>query len=193
MAAGPQAVGPGGAGPGGTAPALPPTLPGGRYPLFPSLLSPPAPPAAVGSGPGATGAAPLGAAPQPPSDLAALIDRAALAHGLPPRLLAALVQEESGFDPNARSRAGAMGLTQLMPATAAALGVSDPWNPAENLDAGAAYLAGLIDRYGGNVPLALAAYNAGPGAVAEWGGIPPYPETQRYVRNVLALAGMAQT
>jgi len=106
--------------------------------------------------------------------------------------LAALVQEESGFDPNARSRAGAMGLTQLMPATAAALGVSDPWNPAENLDAGAAYLAGLIDRYGGNVPLALAAYNAGPGAVAEWGGIPPYPETQRYVRNVLALAGMAQ-
>jgi soluble lytic murein transglycosylase-like protein len=192
MAAGPQAVGAGGALPGGPTPPAPPTLPGGRYALFPSLLSPPAPPATVGSGPGATGTAASGAAPQPPADLAALIDRAALAHGLPPRLLAALVQEESGFDPNARSRAGAMGLTQLMPATAAALGVSDPWNPAENLDAGAAYLAGLIDRYGGNVPLALAAYNAGPGAVAEWGGIPPYPETQRYVRNVLALAGMAQ-
>jgi soluble lytic murein transglycosylase-like protein len=162
--------------------------------LFPSLAAlagaGAVAPAAVGSGPGmgaalngATGAA-------PPAALAALVDQAAQAHGLSPSLLAALVQEESGFDPAARSPVGAMGLTQLMPATAAALGVTNPYDPVENLNGGAAYLSGLIHRYGGNVALALAAYNAGPGAVDRWGGIPPYPETQRYVQNVLALAGL---
>lgn len=145
--------------------------------------------AGVGVGPGSGGLAAPGV--EAPASLAALIDQVAQAHGLPANLLTALVQEESGFDPAARSSAGAMGLTQLMPGTAASLGVSDPWNASENLNGGATYLAGLLQSYHGNVALALAAYNAGPGAVTRWGGIPPYPQTQAYVRNILAMAGLS--
>jgi soluble lytic murein transglycosylase-like protein len=113
------------------------------------------------------------------------IDAAAARHGIDPALLRGLVRQESGFDPRAHSAAGAMGLTQLMPATAASLGVTDPYDPVQSLDGGARYLRQMLDRFGGDPAKALAAYNAGPGAVARFGGVPPYQETQNYVRNIL--------
>jgi soluble lytic murein transglycosylase-like protein len=199
----------GAVGAGATSPAAAPPVPSTGYTLFPSLVSlvsgVQATPATVGSGPGFGPMTTLGsttamqgsAAPaqgaQPPADIAALIDQVAAAHGLPPNLLTALVRQESGFDPNAKSPVGAMGLTQLMPSTAASLGVQNPWDPVENLNGGATYLAGLLKSYNGNVQLALAAYNAGPGAVQKWGGVPPYPETQAYVRNIMALSGLKST
>jgi soluble lytic murein transglycosylase-like protein len=108
---------------------------------------------------------------------------AAERHGLDPRLLAALVWAESGFDPGVESHAGALGLAQLMPGTAAGLGV-DPHDPVQNLEGGARYLRAQLDRFG-SVDLALAAYNAGPGRVVEAGGIPRIAETQAYVPRVL--------
>jgi soluble lytic murein transglycosylase-like protein len=110
------------------------------------------------------------------------IERAARRHGLDPRLLAALVKQESGFRADAGSHAGAIGLAQLMPGTARELGV-DPYDPVANLDGGARYLSQQLERFG-SVPLALAAYNAGPGRVSSAGGIPQISETQHYVRNV---------
>jgi soluble lytic murein transglycosylase-like protein len=112
------------------------------------------------------------------------ITAAAKRHGLDPALLAGLIEQESGFNANARSGAGAQGLTQLMPGTAAGLGVTDPLDPAQSIDGGAKYLAEQLDRFGGDVARALAAYNAGPGAVQRFGGVPPYAETQNYVRVV---------
>ncbi|MFT4034775.1 MAG: lytic transglycosylase domain-containing protein [Patulibacter sp.] len=114
------------------------------------------------------------------------ITAAATKYDLDPALLAGLVKQESGFDPSIRSAAGATGLTQLMPATAKALGVTDATDPAQSLEGGAKYLREQLDRFGGDERLALAAYNAGPGAVQRYGGIPPYPETQHYVTAVLA-------
>ncbi|MGB9804177.1 lytic transglycosylase domain-containing protein [Desulfofundulus sp.] len=119
-------------------------------------------------------------------DLGALIDGVAEKYGLEPALLKAVVKVESGFNPLARSPAGAQGLMQLMPATAAAMGVKNPWDPRENLEAGARYLKSLLERFGGNVNLALAAYNAGPGAVRRYGGVPPYRETRQYLQRVAA-------
>jgi len=115
------------------------------------------------------------------------IEAAAAKNGVDPALLRALVRQESGFDPAARSGAGAVGLTQLMPGTAASLGV-DPTDPAQALDGGARYLRQQLDRFGGDERKALAAYNAGPGAVARFGGVPPYTETQNYVQRVLGYA-----
>lgn len=114
------------------------------------------------------------------------INAAAKKYGLDPSLLAGLVKQESGFNPNARSSAGATGLTQLMPATAKSLGVTDATNPAQALDGGAKYLKQMLDKFGGDPKLALAAYNAGPGAVTRFGGIPPYAETKAYVEKVLS-------
>jgi soluble lytic murein transglycosylase-like protein len=114
-----------------------------------------------------------------------LIDQAAARNGVDPAVLHGLIQQESGFDPSATSSAGASGLTQLMPGTAASLGVTDPLNPAESIEGGARYLGQLTNEFGGNTEDALAAYNAGPGAVQQYGGIPPYAETQSYVSKVL--------
>jgi soluble lytic murein transglycosylase-like protein len=112
------------------------------------------------------------------------ITAAARRHGLDPALLAGLIKQESGFDPNARSGAGAQGLTQLMPATATGLGVTNPLDPAQAIEGGAKYLARQLEAFGGDTARALAAYNAGPGAVQRFGGVPPYAETQNYVRIV---------
>lgn len=109
---------------------------------------------------------------------------AANRHGVDPQLFLKLVQQESGFDPNAVSSAGAQGLTQLMPGTAEYLGVTDPFDPYQNLDGGARFLRQQLDDFG-DPSLALAAYNAGPGNVRKYGGIPPFKETQNYVRNIL--------
>jgi len=117
-----------------------------------------------------------------------LIDAAAARNGLDPAVLHGLIEQESGFDPSATSSAGASGLTQLMPGTASSLGVADPQNPAESIEGGARYLGQLMSQFGGNTEDALAAYNAGPGAVEQYGGTPPYAETQSYVSKVLGYA-----
>ena len=121
--------------------------------------------------------------------LAREIERTAARHGVDPRLVEAVVRVESAGDPGAVSPKGALGLMQLMPARAAALGVQDAFDPAANLDGGVRHLRDLLARYDGNLSLALAAYNAGEAAVRAHGGIPPFPETRAYVRKVLALYG----
>jgi len=116
------------------------------------------------------------------------ITAAAKANGLDPALLAGLIKQESNFNPTAGSPAGARGLAQLMPATAAGLGVTNVLDPVQSINGGAKYLAQQLKTFGGDVAKALAAYNAGPGAVQRFGGIPPYAETQNYVRIVQANA-----
>ena len=118
------------------------------------------------------------------SDYDPLIDQAAQVHRLPPALVKAVIAAESDFDPQAVSRAGAQGLMQLMPTTAAVLGVADPLEPTQNVHGGVSYLRSLLDRYG-DLTRALAAYNAGPEAVDHYGGMPPYRETRAYVDRVL--------
>jgi soluble lytic murein transglycosylase len=113
-----------------------------------------------------------------------MIEQNATVHGVSPHLVRAVIQQESGFNPRAISHKGAMGLMQLMPATATEHGVSDPYDPAENIRAGVAYLKGLLVRFKDNVELALAAYNAGPTAVTKYGAIPPYRETRDYVSRI---------
>jgi soluble lytic murein transglycosylase-like protein len=113
-----------------------------------------------------------------------LIEENAAAHGVSPHLVRAVIQQESAFNPNALSHKGAMGLMQLMPATAAELGVSDPYNPSENIRGGVAYLKGLLVKFEDNIELALAAYNAGPTAVTKYGAVPPYRETRNYVQRI---------
>ena len=121
-----------------------------------------------------------------------LIERYATRSEVPAELIRAVVDVESGFDPAAHSSAGAMGLMQLMPETAAELGVADPYDPADNLRGGITYLKQLLEQFDGDQELALAAYNAGPGAVERYGNqIPPYSETRNYVRKVRAATDAA--
>jgi soluble lytic murein transglycosylase-like protein len=110
-------------------------------------------------------------------------------YGIPVSLLKAVARSESSFRSDAVSRAGAVGVMQLMPATAAGLGVTDPLDPEQNIMGGAKYLRQQLDAFDGDTRLALAAYNAGPGNVRKYGGVPPFEETQNYVRKVLSLAG----
>ncbi|MBV0932847.1 lytic transglycosylase domain-containing protein [Marinobacterium weihaiense] len=115
------------------------------------------------------------------------IDRIAGLHGVDKALVRAVIHAESAFNPQARSRVGAQGLMQLMPQTAAELGVGNPFDVDQNIDGGVRYLAMLLKRYDHDVRLATAAYNAGPGAVQEYGGVPPYAETRAYVKRIAIL------
>ena len=122
----------------------------------------------------------------PPRPFAAIIDAASVRHGVDAALLFALIEVESSYRPNAVSPKGAMGLMQLMPATAQQYAVADPYDPSDNVEAGTQHLRSLLDRY--DVDSALAAYNAGEGSVRKFGGVPPFPETRRYVTKIRALA-----
>lgn len=144
----------------------------GNAPLNPMMLGQLAPPAGPEGG-----------------DLRALAAQIADKYGLDPALFESLIEQESSFNPRAVSAAGAMGLTQLMPKTAQGLGVTDPYDPVQSLNGGAKYLAQMLKEFGGDPKLALAAYNAGPGAVKRYGGIPPFSETQDYVRKILGRLG----
>jgi soluble lytic murein transglycosylase-like protein len=117
----------------------------------------------------------------------AAVERAAERHNVDPNLVRALIKVESNFNPNAVSRKGAMGLMQLMPQTARELKLSNPFDPDQNVDAGVRHLKKLMESFGGNVQLSLAAYNAGAGAVARSAGIPHYSETRNYVRRITQL------
>jgi len=127
---------------------------------------------------------PAAAAAQPvdyPTGIDAAVQRIAAEHSLPPQLIHSVIKVESNYDPHAVSSKGALGLMQLIPSTARRFGVSDAFNPIQNIQGGAKYLRYLLDLFDGSYPLALAAYNAGEAAVTKYGGIPPYAETQNYV------------
>lgn len=121
---------------------------------------------------------------------AGLITAAAEAHGVDPLLVQALIQVESNYKPRARSSKGAMGLMQLMPSTAREYNVRNAYDPKANIEAGVQKLKSLIEKWEGNIALALASYNAGEGAVSKFNGVPPYRETQKYVSKILSIAGL---
>lgn len=167
----------------GAPPTGPAAAPAPAAASFASTLA-----SAMASGNGVPGASVSGPAPAPfaPQHIEALVQSNASAWQVDPALVKAVIANESGFDTNATSKVGAQGLMQLMPGTASSLGVRDPYDPQQNVAGGTRYLRGLLDRFGGDARLAVAAYNAGPGAVEKYGDVPPYAETQSYVQNVLA-------
>jgi soluble lytic murein transglycosylase-like protein len=120
-----------------------------------------------------------------PAEIQSLVNSASERNAVPAALVNAVVMAESAGNPSAISMAGAQGLMQLMPGTSAACGIANPFDPAQNVDCGSRYLRGLLARYNNDVELAVAAYNAGPGAVDEYHGVPPYAETRAYVSRVL--------
>jgi soluble lytic murein transglycosylase-like protein len=128
---------------------------------------------------------PISPAPVPPGQIDALVQQNAAIWQVDPALIKSVIANESSFNANATSNVGAQGLMQLMPETAATLGVRDPYDPAQNVAGGTRYLRQMLDRFNGDTRLAVAAYNAGPGAVEKYGDVPPYAETQQYVQNVL--------
>lgn len=143
--------------------------------------------AAAGSGAATGFAATLRSVQNRGRELDDIFEKAAAAYQLPPELLRAIAFHESGFNPNAVSSAGAMGLMQLMPVAVRATGISDPYDPEQNVMAGAKILRDYLDKYDGDLKLALAAYGAGSGAVAKHGGVPPYQETQKFVEDILTM------
>jgi len=124
--------------------------------------------------------------PPPTGPFGSLIRAAAEKHGVDEKLIEHVIAVESNFNPRATSRKQALGLMQLLPRTAARFSVANVFDPAQNIEAGTRYLKELLDRYSGNLPLALAAYNAGPEMVERYRGVPPFPETQKYVRQITA-------
>lgn len=122
-----------------------------------------------------------------------LISEAAETYGVDPHLIKAVMRAESAFDPTVVSRAGAQGLMQLMPALAEEFGVTDPFDPRQNVMAGAKYLRWLLDRHNGDIPLTLASYNAGPTIVDKYRSVPPFPETRDYVKKITGLLEEARS
>ena len=141
-------------------------------------------PRAVSPAPTPAASAPAAAAPQAPAAIDEVVAQVAARESLPPQLIHSVIKVESNYDRYAVSPKGALGLMQLIPATARRFGVTDAFNPADNIQGGAKYLRYLLELYDGNYPLALAAYNAGEGAVAKYGGVPPYAETRNYLVQV---------
>ena len=162
------------------------TLPGGPLEVA-------APPASLGPlpalpvAPGAADVVPISAASS--GDYETLIQKYAAQNKLEPGLVKAVIQTESGGNPRSVSGAGAMGLMQLMPDNVKEAGISDPFDPEQNIAAGTKQLSGLLTQYHGDLDLALAGYNAGPGNVRKYGGVPPFPETQHYIQRVKAAMG----
>ena len=134
-----------------------------------------------------------GCDPLPDTELSSLITNAATVSAIDPKLLRAVIDQESGARPCAVSSKGAKGLMQLMPATALDLGIDNPFDPKSNIDAGARYLKQLLEKFQGDLPQALGAYNAGPKTVDQAGGVPQIPETQDYVKSILQKMGITRT